>query len=341
MNFTGRPPRDTKFPPPFYLIFKSSSCIYCHTCGRIINSRQIHQSKTHSSVIKYCSERCRRNKPGPLDRLVEDAFAALLNDKRETFVKNYGADVSYGKEERGRKEIEKSSKQKKRTGDQRIIVWCSEVQALVFGHNMNQIKHNNEEKSPDSTNLINKNERKNQRLRQEYNLETTSQTELHVNLENLNIHEQMSSHETLYHNCVTNINHHSQTSDTLADNCCDIEQQEEELVTQKENMIQKRNRGQKIAQEREIVRRAARRAVIFGLADKDICASEEIKNAKQGRHKRKNTNILEHKDENNSGLERLTGITRLCEAVMTEAAIVVEPSFAKGDWGIRWRLQPS
>jgi len=33
--------------------------------------------------------------------------------------------------------------------------------------------------------------------------------------------------------------------------------------------------------------------------------------------------------------EALEGDRRPCEAVMN--GVVVEPSFAKGDWGIRWR----
>jgi hypothetical protein len=30
------------------------------------------------TTVKYCSERCRRVKPGKLDRKVEDAFVAVL-----------------------------------------------------------------------------------------------------------------------------------------------------------------------------------------------------------------------------------------------------------------------
>jgi hypothetical protein len=63
----------------------------------------------------------------------------------------------------------------------------------------------------------------------------------------------------------------------------------------------KRLEGQRVADEKELVKRAARRGCVFGFAD----------------------------------TEGLGERTRMCEAIMNGK--VVEPSFAKGDWGIRWR----
>ena len=69
--------------------------------------------------------------------------------------------------------------------------------------------------------------------------------------------------------------------------------------TETSEELGKRVEGQQRAEEREMVRRAARRGVVFGL----------LVNPSETRQK--------------------------CEAVMNGA--VVEPSFAKGDWSIRWR----
>jgi hypothetical protein len=76
-----------------------------------------------------------------------------------------------------------------------------------------------------------------------------------------------------------------------------------EKIVENEDMLQKRREGQKKADQRELVRCAARRGVAFGFVVKGRGEPSE---------------------------ER-----RLCEAVMQGK--VVESSFAKGDWSIRWR----
>jgi hypothetical protein len=73
-----------------------------------------------------------------------------------------------------------------------------------------------------------------------------------------------------------------------------------ERIEETDEMKAKRREGQRRADEREMVRRAARRLVAFGIAG-----------GNESDEKRK------------------------CEAVMK--GVVVEASFAKGEWGIRWR----
>lgn len=73
---------------------------------------------------------------------------------------------------------------------------------------------------------------------------------------------------------------------------------------------EKQREGQKRAEEREAVRRAARRAVVFGFADKESSGPEETLKAENDQF-------------------------RKCEAVINGQ--VVEPSYAKGNWYIRWR----
>ncbi|VUC32796.1 unnamed protein product [Clonostachys rosea] len=80
-----------------------------------------------------------------------------------------------------------------------------------------------------------------------------------------------------------------------------------ERIEETDQMLEKRRAGQRRANEREMTKRAARRGVVFGFnLDTDNTSS------KDGEPRR-----------------------GLCEAVMSGK--VVEPSFAKGDWAIRWR----
>ncbi len=75
-------------------------------------------------------------------------------------------------------------------------------------------------------------------------------------------------------------------------------------------MLEKRRIGQRKANEKEMVKCAARRGVVFGFS------------------------------VDGEGLEVSAGGVRAGERRMCEAVVngkVVEPSFAKGDWGIRWR----
>ncbi|KAJ9137036.1 hypothetical protein NKR23_g9307 [Pleurostoma richardsiae] len=77
-----------------------------------------------------------------------------------------------------------------------------------------------------------------------------------------------------------------------------------ERIRETEDMKEKRLRGQKEVREKEMVRSAARRGVVFGFVVKEEAATDSEVRAK-------------------------------CEAVMHGK--VVEPSYAKGGWAIRWR----
>lgn len=48
----------------------------CRTCGRRIAPRR--KWRDDFEQVQYCSERCRRNKPGPVDRALEHAIESLL-----------------------------------------------------------------------------------------------------------------------------------------------------------------------------------------------------------------------------------------------------------------------
>lgn len=92
-----------------------------------------------------------------------------------------------------------------------------------------------------------------------------------------------------------------------------------ERIEETDEMLEKRRQGQKRAKEREMVRCAARRGVVFGFS---VDQEEDTSVTKQT------------KDHNRDG-NAATGEKKKCEAVMNGK--VVEPSFAKGDWSVRWR----
>ena len=87
-----------------------------------------------------------------------------------------------------------------------------------------------------------------------------------------------------------------------------------ETTTEMETEREKQMEGQRRAEEREMVRRAARRGIVFGF----VLGDEDETDRHGGRERGKANEVM-----------------RKCEAVMK--GVVVEPSFAKGNWGVRWR----
>lgn len=89
---------------------------------------------------------------------------------------------------------------------------------------------------------------------------------------------------------------------------------------------QRRLEGQRQADEREMVRRAARRGVVFGLLENPPNVDDRAQCSKE-----RSSRSEAEKGIHQSGLE----VRRKCEAIMN--GLVVEPSFAKGNWALRWR----
>lgn len=110
-----------------------------------------------------------------------------------------------------------------------------------------------------------------------------------------------------------------------------------EKIEESPEMLQKRREGQKRADERELVRCAARRLCAFGVVDDGDVGSKDGKD-KGGKGKRKGKakgggggDDDGDDDDGGGGQEH----RKKCEAVMSGQ--VVEASYAKGEWGIRWR----
>lgn len=90
--------------------------------------------------------------------------------------------------------------------------------------------------------------------------------------------------------------------------------------------LQRKIDGQKQAEEREMVRRAARRAVVFGFVVEEppeVVPHQVSKGSKHKKSARWEEDVVKEPTR------------RKCEALMQGS--VVEPSFAKRNWSIRWR----
>lgn len=94
-----------------------------------------------------------------------------------------------------------------------------------------------------------------------------------------------------------------------------------ERISETPEMLAKRREGQKRAEEKGQIKSGARRAVAFGLL---VDAPPPASGGKRTK-----------KAAAQEGPEREVKVQRKCEALMNGQ--VVDPSFAKGDWSIRWR----
>jgi hypothetical protein len=83
---------------------------------------------------------------------------------------------------------------------------------------------------------------------------------------------------------------------------------DENKTSEAMSQAQKQRHGQQRAEQREMIRRAARRGVIFGFEIEDDGSEHDLP---------------------------IQTSRRRCEAVVDSK--VVEPSFAKGNWAVRWR----
>lgn len=111
-----------------------------------------------------------------------------------------------------------------------------------------------------------------------------------------------------------------------------------EKIVETPEMLQKRLEGQKRAEERESVRCAARRLCAFGVVDDNLVGDGDgnnkgAKGKGKGKSKEKGKDVIASVGDGVD--ERQKERRKKCEAVMS--GNVVEASYAKGEWGIRWR----
>jgi len=286
----SRPGKYAAVPPPLYLT-EGDAVPYCQTCGRVMSARKAQQSQVN--VVKYCSDRCRNRKPGPVDRKIERRIAALLNDEPESGIEKTAA------------------KSKVVKGDRRLIVTMDEIEEVFFGnrHDPSKVfgrkknrasralgKHDEEWKSVDMVSD-----------------EDSSDREAAPLIPSLGGVRPIVRPPQLESEVNGGIGGEKGRAERTEESAQDLE---------------KRQEGQRLAKEREMVRRAARRGVVFGfMVDVGQDARQEHQPKTSGRTA---------KSKNSDGEKQalLMG-RRKCEALMQGA--VVEPSFAKGNWAIRWR----
>jgi len=330
MDSWSRPSKSQATPPPLYLT-AGDTVPYCHSCGRVISQRRTQTSQE----VKYCSARCRHSKPGALDRKIESVFASLLDGASPESLRDPpsdGEELVVKKEDSGGKEREKKGKKKKKAvkGDPRVIVECGTVESVVFPREQDPNKVFGRRKNRAPRGIVEKPE--DWRSVDMVDDPTPAQTSNSVSRPP----PPGSVHSASTHEADTTASEKATTDSEdeeaggvavetprapdLPDQVSygygggkvrppqeqnDInggvggEKGWAERIEETDEMKAKRREGQRRADEREMVRRAARRGVAFGFAGGD---GEE---------------------------------NRKCEAVMK--GLIVEASFAKGEWGIRWR----
>jgi hypothetical protein len=334
MDSWSRPNKHATTPPPLYLTV-GDSVPYCHSCGRVISERRKHGG----SEVKYCSSRCRNSKPGITDRKIEATFAALLNgataeslkedeeqeQEREAAQEKASKDADFGKHEKKHKK--KASKSKSVKGDQRVIIECQTVQDIVFqrekdpekvyGRRKNRkarfvVEKPEDWKSVDmvdkpapipgtaaaqpGTSLTSEDENNNDTVSDSES--DASEREGGIVLEDSKTPNDSTLPDSVEYGYGSGKVRPPQDQNDV-NGSVGGEKGWAERIEETEDMKLKRREGQRKADEREMVRKAARRGCAFGFK-------------------------VEGEEEK-----------RKCEAVMKGA--VVEASFAKGEWGVRWR----
>jgi hypothetical protein len=344
MDSWSRPSKSSATPPPLYLTV-GDTVPYCHSCGRVIGSR-----KTNGPTeVKYCSQRCRNNKPGPTDRKIEAAFAKLLDgaapeslftdaaveeaddEKKKKDTKPDTEPVSSPfREKKSKKKAPKSKATPSHKGDHRILLECSALEEIFFQR----------AKDPEKT----YGRRKNRRAR--FVVEApedwrsvdmvdappaaapTTQTQTHEKRLSSDAYDSSSASDSepagsdsggvVLESTAAGPHNTTHLPDAVeygygsgkirppqAQNDVNGSVGGEKGWAERQHETDAakaaRREGQRRADEREMVRKAARRGCAFGFV---------VDGAGDG--------------------ER-----RKCEAVMK--GVVVEASFAKGEWGIRWR----
>lgn len=291
MDSWSRPTKSQAVPAPFYLTDVDTP--YCQTCGRVISSRRS-QKKTETEV-KYCSERCRRNKPKPKDREIEQKIVALLDSEEHSGIEKTAAHSRVIK------------------GDKRLIITCDEIEEAVFGS-----RH-------DPTKVFGR--RKNRATRA-IGGKDGEWTSVDMEDESLDDPEEL---QPVSDDGTPSAGTHVRPPQTESEVNFSVggERGHQEKIEETPEALAKRLEGQKRAEEREMVRRAARRAVVFGFASHEVSQTEPAEEENDRRSKKGRSKKAAASDS------KPVAARRMCEALMSGG--VVEPSFAKGNWSIRWR----
>lgn len=289
MDSWSRPSKTQAAPPPFY-VTQGDNARYCHSCGRIIGSRRANSSKAHSAEVKSCSDKCKRNKPNAFDRSIEDALLALLLGETVTMDGNT-------------KDVVAKSRGKTKKGDPRIVVKMSDLELVVFGNMQDPERVHGRNKNRAKRGIPDPEEWTSIDMEDQTRSTTSSHVQDYNEPNDGNMFPEQSNGAVQTHVRPSQL-------DSDVNGSVGGEKGWSERIEETPEMLQKRRDGQKKAENRELVRNAARRAVVFGLP-------------------------VERSKRRSEGAEQPDQVRRKCEAIMN--GVVVDPSFAKGDWCVRWR----
>lgn len=302
MDSWSRPSKHQSVPAPFYLLPGGDTTPYCHSCGRVINSRRKAQPSVKEdadkSPIKYCSASCRGRKPGKVDREIEEVFLRFLQGEERPSSLDEGS-------KRAQKS-KKGSGGKRAKGDQRLLISCDDVEKFFFGPTdsggsaAGSGSEDNHEGEGEGESGTAAGTAPGATPSEPRDMVDSSGTLINP-IEDGAPHVDGDVLARMSVRSGTRIRPPQSTSEV--NGSVGGEKGRAERIDETDEMLEKRRQGQKKARQRETVRCAARRAVVFGLVAGD--------GQGEGQDRRK------------------------CEAVMNGK--VVEPSFAKGSWSIRWR----
>jgi hypothetical protein len=316
-------PNPSPAPPPYY-ITSATPPAYCHTCGRVISSKRNTTTSSASkkpnpnpkTTPKFCSERCKRHKPSlsptSAEVHVEKALIALLENRAPPPPYKFTA-----QDETETPPSSISAPRKK--GESRVLLPLSILEEAVFGP-----RGNPERSYGRRRNRAFRGVREDGQWRS-VDMEGDSGGERNgARPEPISTWEGAEDFEG---------------DDLEIEGGVKLERkgwddESEDLggggEAETEEMAAKRRAGQKKAEEREFVRCVVRRAVVFGI---EVEGWEGVgggagstKKGKRGKAKDAEADEI---------MEVNVRPRRKCEAVMSGQ--VVEPSFAKGDWSVRWR----
>ncbi|USW56122.1 hypothetical protein Slin15195_G094410 [Septoria linicola] len=316
MDSWSRPSANSKVPAPLYLANEDTP--YCHTCGRVMNSKK--SVKKQSNSIKYCSDRCRNRKPGPLDRKIEKTILSLLNDEQDSGIEKTAAKTRAVK------------------GDPRLIVTCDEIEEIVFGSRFDpekthgrrknrkpramKEKEGGEWRSVDMVSSGEEGEGQDHGEAKSGSGESGSESESE---DDESVHYETDGSVPSIDGGVRIRPPQDQSEVNFS---VGGERGRQEKIEESADDLERRRQGAKRAEEREMVRRAARRGVVFGY---EVPRGEPVHHKKPTKTKGKSKRGGDDQEaEPESSIE-----IRKMEALM--AGMVVEPSFAKGNWSVRWR----
>lgn len=313
MDSWSRPSKSQATPAPYYLLPGGEDTPYCHSCGRVISSRRTGNNAAAATVgkdkeIKYCSSRCRSHKPGKLDREIEGVFVGFLNGAIEK--PQLGDEATSTTRAKSHKS-KKSGGGKKTKGDARILISCDEVERHMFP----QEEEGGEGGSASGTEdghtdgSYNIDQEASQQPRPQSQQDTTPSV-VPVPLNTGTLEDPTSDAQDVDYDRLARLSIRSGTRIRPPQDVSEVngsvggEKGRAERQEETGEMLEKRREGMRRVRQREMVRCAARRGVVFGFS-----VGEGGKGA--------------------------SSETRKCEAVMLGK--VVEPSFAKGNWSVRWR----